>query len=131
MKIGIVTTVAVLGRVFSMPPIASAHHSFCATYDPNKPFSFQGKVVRIEYGNPHVYLHLDVKDDKGSVKQWMLHAAPANRLAAAGGKADTLKVGDEVLARGFLSKVSNDPYGALGELVFKGKTLWAGEARIC
>jgi hypothetical protein len=126
------TVLTVLWLVLAARPIATAHHSFCAPPDPNKPFSFSGKVARIEWANPHVWLYVDIKDAKGAVQQWAFHAAPLHLLIQGGWTRTSLNVGDEVMVRGLLPKADSLPKrGGLGELIFKGTTLYKGEARLC
>jgi hypothetical protein len=82
-----------------------AHHSFGAEYDANKPVTLTGVVTRIEWMNPHCYLHLDVKDDKGQVASWKLEGYPPNALYRTGWKKDvTIKAGDTVTVYGWRAR---------------------------
>ena len=58
----------------------SAHHSFAAQYDADKPITLTGTVVRIDWTNPHFHFYIDVKDDKGAVTQWAFEGYPPNML---------------------------------------------------
>ena len=62
----------------------SAHHSFGAEYDANKPITLTGVVTKIEWTNPHSYFYLDVKDDKGNVANWKFEGYPPTRAVENG-----------------------------------------------
>jgi hypothetical protein len=76
---------------------ASAHHSFAAQYDVNKPLTLSGSIAKVEWTNPHIHFYLDVKDASGKVTQWRFEGYPPNMLVRQGWKRDvTLKIGDMV-----------------------------------
>ena len=56
---------------------ASAHHAFAAEFDSTKPIKLRGTVVKMEWINPHTWIHLDVKTPKGTVERWMIEGGPA------------------------------------------------------
>ena len=70
MKKRLIAALALLVTVLSVR--AWAHHSFAAEYDINKPVTLKGTVTKVDWINPHVYLHLDVKDAAGKVTAWAL-----------------------------------------------------------
>jgi hypothetical protein len=61
-----------------------AHHSFSGAFDINRPATLTGTISKIDWVNPHVYIHLDVKDDAGKVTTWALESLPTNHLRTAG-----------------------------------------------
>src|ERR1041384_8680455 len=66
---------------------ALAHHSFQAEFDISKPMTVKGTVTKVEWVNPHVYVHVDVKDDKGAVANWAFETlGPGGRGRGGGGK---------------------------------------------
>ena len=82
------------------PVALSAHHSFAAQYDADKPITLTGTVARIEWTNPHFHFYVDVKDDKGAVTQWAFEGYPPNMLVRQGWKKDvSLKPGMMVTVR--------------------------------
>ena len=105
----------------------SAHHSFAAQYDSDKPITLSGTVVRIEWTNPHMHFYLDVKDEKGTVTQWTFEGYPPNMLVRQGWKRDaTLKQGTVVTVSGWRARV--EPIlAAAREVTFPdGRKLAAG-----
>src|ERR671931_2816845 len=85
---------------------ASAHHSFAAEYDGERPITVSGTVVKIDWSNPHIHFYLDVKDESGSTTQWKFEGYPPNMLVRQGWKKDeTLKPGDAVTVTGWRSRL--------------------------
>jgi len=83
---------------------ASAHHSFSAQYDGDKPVTLTGTVTKVEWTNPHARFYINVKDDKGNVVNWNLELASPNYLKRAGWSSTSLKEGDEVTVEGSLAR---------------------------
>jgi hypothetical protein len=63
---------------------ASAHHSVSGQYDSSKPLTLTGVISKVDWINPHVYLHLDVKDKDGTVANWVLSTLPTAMMRRAG-----------------------------------------------
>jgi hypothetical protein len=80
-----------------------AHHSGSA-FDQEHPVTLKGTVAGYEWSNPHVFISLDVKDDKGEVEQWRVEANSPNMLTRVGWKKDMIKEGDQLAVTGFLAK---------------------------
>ena len=84
---------------------AYAHHSFAAEYDASKPVKLTGKVTKVEWTNPHIFIYIDVPDEKtGAVVSWALELGAPNALMRLGWKRDSLKVDDVVIVDGTLAK---------------------------
>ena len=95
--------VACLGLVGSGSVLA--HHSFSTEYDGSKTFSVKGKVSKVEWTNPHVWVYLNVKDKAtGQVTNWGFEMGPPHGLQRRGWRRDTLKIGEEVNVAGSLAK---------------------------
>lgn len=81
-----------------------AHHAFSAEFDANKPVKFKGTVAKMEWINPHAWIHIDVKNDSGAVTRWMIEAAAPNALLRRGWTKQSLLPGTEILVEGFQAK---------------------------
>src|SRR5688572_24577890 len=86
------------------PVALMAHHAFAAEFDRSKPVKVQGAVVKMEWTNPHIWIYLDVKDEKGSVIRWQCEGGSPNTLTRQGWSRDSLKQGDHVVIEGFRAK---------------------------
>lgn len=80
-----------------------AHHAE-PLYDMNNPSTVRGEVGKVEWGNPHVYIYLSVKNDRGGGDEWSLELTSPNSLKHYGWKNDTVKPGDEIACTGGRSK---------------------------
>src|SRR5262245_11185144 len=97
----IFTVLAVVVALSFLSSPVSAHHSFGAEYDANKPITLTGVVTKIEWTNPHSYFYLDVKEAGGNVANWKFEGYPPSVLLRTGWKKDaTMKPGDNVTVFG-------------------------------
>jgi hypothetical protein len=94
---------AVLGVVLTVAPIY-AHHAFAAEFDSAKPVKLRGTVTKMEWINPHSWIHIDVKGPDGKVVNWMVEGGSPNALFRRGVTKDSLPVGTEILVDGYLAK---------------------------
>jgi hypothetical protein len=83
---------------------AIAHHSFTAEFDADAPVLLKGKVTKIEWINPHAWIHLDVVQEDGTVVSWMVEGGTPNTLLRAGINKNTVKIGTEIVVRGYQAK---------------------------
>jgi hypothetical protein len=84
--------------------VALAHHSYTAEFDTTKPIKLTGVLTRVEWANPHIWLYLDVKDDKGNVTNWGFSASPPGMLQRRGITKASLKLGDVLTITGHRAK---------------------------
>jgi hypothetical protein len=83
---------------------ARAHHSFAAEFDSDKPVTIKGKVTRIAWTNPHVWIYLNVPDDSGKLVNWGFEMGAPQQVRGRGWDRDTLKAGDEIVVEGSLAR---------------------------
>jgi hypothetical protein len=103
MRNNLVVPVAGLGLLLVSAP-AWGHHAFAAEFDAAKPIKLKGTVTRMEWINPHTWIHIDVKGRDGKVEKWMIEGGPPNALSRRGFTKDSLPVGSEILVEGFRAK---------------------------
>ena len=87
-----------------LPVRMESHHSFAAEFDANAPVLLRGKVTKVEWINPHAWIHLGVPQQDGSVVPWMVEGGTPNTLLRAGIDKNTLAIGSEIVVRGYQSK---------------------------
>jgi hypothetical protein len=90
--------------LLSMASTAHAHHAFAAEFDANAPVLLKGKVTKVEWINPHAWVHLDVVGEDGSLVSWMVEGGTPNTLLRAGINKNTVPIGTEIVVRGYQSK---------------------------
>ena len=83
---------------------ATAHHSFAAEYDINKPCKLTGTVTKFDLVNPHSWIYIDVKDEQGKVTNWGFETANPNSLFRRGYKKGLVMPGMVVTIQGYLAK---------------------------
>jgi hypothetical protein len=83
---------------------ASAHHAFAAEFDANKPVTFKGTISKVEWVNPHSWVHVVVKKEDGGVENWAIEAGTPNVLFRRGFTKDSLLPGTEILVDGYQAK---------------------------
>jgi hypothetical protein len=109
---------------------AQAHHSFAAQYDASKPITLTGKVTKVEWTNPHIYIYVDVPDEKtGELVNWGLEMGGVNSLIRLGWTRDSLKPDDEITVEGSLAKDGSHLANAKSiVLTSTGKKMFAGSS---
>jgi hypothetical protein len=83
---------------------AAAHHSISAEFDLSKPVKFSGTIKKVDWTNPHIYTHVEVKEPDGKTTVYRVEGGPPNALFRAGWRKDTLKIGETVSVTGIRAK---------------------------
>ena len=83
---------------------ARGHHAFSAEFDANAPVNLEGEVVKVEWINPHAWIHLEVVADNGSSQVWMVEGGTPNTLLRAGINRNSLPIGSKLKVRGYQAK---------------------------
>ena len=81
-----------------------AHHAFGAEFDPNAPIRLQGKVVKLEWVNPHAWIHIEIKNKEGAKETWMVEGGTPNTLLRRGLTRQSITYGTEVIVDGYQTK---------------------------
>jgi len=107
---------------------AWAHHAFAAEFDAKKPVKLRGTVTKMEWINPHAWIHVDVKKADGTVDEWMVEAGTPNTLLRRGFTRDSLKPGTEIIVDGYQSKDGSLRANGRDVTLPDGKTLFLGSS---
>jgi len=123
----ILTTLGLLMAAGAATP-AWAHHAFAAEFDANKPIKFHATVTKMEWVNPHVWIHVDVKMPDGSVEKWMIEAGTPNTLLRRGFTKASLLPGTEIIVDGYQSKDGSHRANGRDLTLPSGQTLFLGSS---
>jgi len=90
--------------VLLVPIALLAHHAYSAEFDTTKPVKLSGVLTKVEWSNPHIWIYLDVKDEKGNVTNWGFSASPPGMLQRRGITKSSLKLGETLTIAGHRAK---------------------------
>ena len=103
MKFGVlVACFAALALVTALPLLG--HHSFSAQFDASKAIRLTGVLTKVEWGNPHIYFYLDVKDEDGKAINWTFEGGSPTALSRRGFKRNDIKLGDTIIVDGYRAR---------------------------
>ena len=119
---------AVIVAVASNGASVSAHHSFAAEFDFQKPVTLKGVVVQWEMINPHGWITIDVRAEDGKTARWMVETSNPNGLMRLGWTKRSLKPGDEILVEGYKAKDGSNTANAATVTLADGRKVFAGSS---
>jgi hypothetical protein len=119
-------TLAVVTIVTAAP--LTAHHSFAAQYDANRPLTIKGVVTKMEWMNPHSRFYVEVKDEAGKTTVWNVELASPNVLLRQGWTRESLKAGDLVIVQAAQAKDGSNFANAQSVMLPDGRRVFAGSS---
>ena len=124
MRIRLVLIGAGIALVAAVP--AWAHHAFASEFDAKKPVKFQGTVTKMEWINPHAWMHVAVKKPDGTVENWMVEAGSPNSLFRRGINKNTVRVGMQVVVDGYQARDGSRRANGRDVTLPEGRKLFLG-----
>lgn len=123
--------VVLAGTAWLMAATTSfAHHSFAAVFDINRPIDFTGTVTRLEWTNPHAWIHVAVEAGDGDVQSWSVELLGINTLLKQGWTPGILNPGDAINVKGYGARDgSTSANASVVTLIDTGEELWVSESR--
>jgi hypothetical protein len=100
-----------LGTICTMATLAQAHHSFSGIFDGDKPIEVTGVITKVDWVNPHSYVHLQATDKNGQKVDWSFESLPPAFLKRAGFKREMLPIGSTVTIFGFAARDGSQHLG--------------------
>ena len=125
MRKSFVTMLGLVGLLMAAAP-AWAHHAFAAEFDAQKPVKLRGTVAKVEFINPHSWIHIDVKDADGKVTRWMVEGGSPNALFRRGVTKDALPQGTEISVDGYQAKDGSNRANGRDITFADGRKLFVG-----
>ena len=127
MKTKLAVVLAALGLVATAVSLR-AHHAFSAEFDANKPLMFKGTISKMEWTNPHVWIHIDVKKPDGTAENWALEGGTPNVLFRRGFTKESLLPGTEIVIDGYQAKDGSHRANGRNLTLPDGKMLFLGSS---
>jgi hypothetical protein len=123
----LVLAIAAAGLLLNVAQLP-AHHSFAAEFDAKRPVKFRGVVTKMEWINPHAWIHVDVKGPDGKVVTWMVEAGTPNTLFRRGFTKNSLAPGTEILVEGYQAKDGSNKANGRDVTFPDGRKLFLGSS---
>jgi hypothetical protein len=125
MRITVILVMAGIVLGAAVAPVR-AHHAFASEFDARKPVKFTGTVTKMEWINPHSWMHVEVKKPDGTVENWMIEAGSPNSLFRRGINKNTVKPGMVVVVDGYQARDGSRRANGRDVTLPEGKKLFLG-----
>ncbi|HUF72123.1 MAG TPA: DUF6152 family protein [Gammaproteobacteria bacterium] len=106
--------------------MAAAHHSFAAEFDADQPVTLHGTITRMEWINPHSWLHIDVRNEDGTVTPWMVEGGTPNTLLRRGFTMNNVTAGTEITVTGYRARNGSNRANGADLVLPDGTRLFMG-----
>ncbi|MEQ8858049.1 MAG: DUF6152 family protein [Pseudomonadales bacterium] len=127
MKTTVAATLAA-GAIALAPIAALAHHAFGAEFDPNRPLLLRGPVTKVEWVNPHTWIHIEVEKDDGTKEAWMVEGGTPNTLLRNGLTKRSLAPGTLIVVDGYQSKDRSNRANGRNVTLDNGEKIFMGSS---
>jgi hypothetical protein len=121
-----VAAAAIIGLAGGRPVLA--HHAFSAEFDASAPLKLQGPVTKVEWINPHAWIHIEVKQPGGKVEEWMVEGGTPNTLSRRGITRDSIPIGTVIVVEGYRAKDGSMRANGRNMTLPDGRTLFMGSS---
>ena len=128
MRMALAGAIAGVGLLWAAT--AYAHHAFAAEFDADRPVKLQGTVTKVEWINPHTWIHLEVKKPDGTTENWAIEGGTPNTLLRRGLKRDTLPAGTQLMVDGYQAKDGSRKANGRDLTFTDGRKLFMGSSGI-
>ena len=127
MRTKLAAVLASAGLLLAAVPVL-AHHAFAAEFDANKPVKLVGTVTRVEWINPHSWIHISVKNPDGTLTEWMIEGGTPNTLLRRGINKNSLPAGTEIVVDGYQAKAGGSRANGRDVTFSDGRKLFMGSS---
>ena len=129
MRVALAVLFGGVGLVWAASTV-SAHHAFAAEFDANRPVQLKGTVTKVEWINPHTWIHIEVAKADGTKENWAIEGGTPNTLLRRGLKRDTLPSGTAIVVDGYQAKDGSRRANGRDITFTDGRKLFMGSSGI-